>query len=402
MRVLFVALVPPYPLDSGSKIRNHHVLGTLARRHSVTLATFVRSPAEETAARHLEVLGIRVVTVPLRRSPILDAFYVLDAFRRGMPFLMRRNQSRAMWAALRKAMTNERFDVMHVDQFAMAHYAALASHFGARVIIDVHDIMSDLLERIIETSGRNVLRRWALRTELVRLERFERDICASADVVMTVTDRDRNILSRTAPSSSLFVTVPIGIDSSAIHLLRRPRTSQTLLTVGTLFYPPNADGIEWFIRRVYPLVKRSVPSVRFVAAGRRPPRRLVSLASNDSTIRLPGYVDDVAGLAAQAAAVVVPIRVGGGMRVKILEAFAMGVPVVSTSIGCEGIAATHGRHLLVADSAEDFARHLVTLLENPTLGQQIAAAARALVEDTYDCSRLDSQMGTVYGLLEVA
>jgi glycosyltransferase involved in cell wall biosynthesis len=302
-----------------------------------------------------------------------------------------------MWAVLREVMTKDPFDVMHIDQFAMGHYAALARDFGTSVILDVHDIMSDLVARMIETSNRRSLRRLALRAELPRLQRFEHDVCASADVVITVTDRDRDLLSQTTTANARFVTVPIGIDSSAVRRLQRPRTSRTLLTVGTLFYPPNADGIEWFITRVYPLVKRSVPGVRFVAAGRRPPRRLMSLAANDSTIGLPGYVEDVAELAVQAAAVVVPIRVGGGMRVKILEAFAMGVPVVSTSIGCEGIAATHGRHLLVADSAEEFAQHVVTLLENPGLGKEIATAARTLVEGTYDSSRLDSQLAAVYG-----
>jgi glycosyltransferase involved in cell wall biosynthesis len=402
VKVLFVALVPPYPLDSGSKIRNYHVLRSLTRKHDVTFTTFVRSTEEEKAARHLEILGIRVVTVPLKRSRVFDALYFLDALRGGMPFLARRNQSDAMRAALLQTMSTERFDVMHVDQFTMAQYAELARTLGVRVVIDVHDIMSDLVERMIETSGNNLLRRLALRSEVRRLRRFERDMCASADVVITVTDRDRDLLSNTSGISSQFVTVPIGIDSTPIQRGPRPSNSQTLITVGTLFYPPNADGIEWFICSVYPLVKRSVPLVNFVAAGRRPPRRLTSLAKSDPSISLPGYVDDVGELAAQAAVFVVPIRVGGGMRVKILEAFAMEIPVVSTSVGCEGIEASHGRDILVADTAEDFAQHLVTLLQNPTLGRNIAASARSLVARAYDWSRLESRLDRVYAQVAVS
>jgi glycosyltransferase involved in cell wall biosynthesis len=218
-------------------------------------------------------------------------------------------------------------------------------------------------------------------------------------VVLTVTDRDRATLATLAGDGTRMRTIPIGVDcsTSAAPIPRQPERS--LLFVGTLYYPPNSDAVEWFLREIYPRVRIQIPDVRFVAAGARPSRRLRSIARADSSIDLPGYVSDLAELYSTSATMVVPVRAGGGMRVKVLEAFVNRLPVISTSLGCEGIEAEPGRDLLVADTATEFAQSVARILVDPEAGRQLAASARRLVERKYDWRVLAPRLESAYGEL---
>jgi glycosyltransferase involved in cell wall biosynthesis len=149
-------------------------------------------------------------------------------------------------------------------------------------------------------------------------------------------------------------------------------------------WPPNIDASLYFVREVYPLIKSREPQARLVLAGSRPPASVTSLPERDPSIEVPGFVDDMHSLAAEAAVFIVPLRSGSGMRVKILNAMAMGLPVVSTSVGCEGIPAVDGRDALIADTAQDLAQAVTSLLASPNLRFRIAANGRKFVEENFD------------------
>jgi glycosyltransferase involved in cell wall biosynthesis len=398
MKILFLAQVPPYPPDSGSKIRNYHVLRSLARSHQVTLLAFTRGEDQRVQAERLRGHGIKVVTVPLRRSRWRDALHMLRSLYRREPFLVLRDRSAAMRSQIRQLLDRESYDVLHVDQLTMSQYAGMASKHGVRVVLDAHDVVSEVVERVSRTAPKLSLERWAARLEKARLRDFEAASCKSADMVLAVTERDRATLSALADERTRVHTIPIGVDcSTSTPTSRRPE--KNLLFLGTLFYPPNSDAVEWFLREIYPQVRIRVPDVRFVVAGARPSARLRSLARGDSTVDLIGYVSDLAELYSTSAAMVVPVRAGGGMRVKVLEAFANRVPVISTSLGCEGIDAERGRDLLVADTATEFARSVARVLVDPEIGPQLAASARRLVELNYDWRVLVPRLESAYSEL---
>jgi len=395
MRILFLAQVPPYPPDSGSKIRNYHLLRSLARSHEVTLLAFTRGEAQRVDAERLRRHGIEVVTVPLRRSRWLDALHMLRSLYRREPFLVLRDRSAAMRSQIEQLLARDGYDVLHVDQLTMSQYADIARKHGLRVVLDAHDVVSEVVQRVSRTAPKLSPERWVARQEHPRLRDYEAAACKSADLVLTVTDRDRATLSGLADGRTRVHTLPIGVDCGASRPTSR-WPEKNLLFLGTLYYPPNSDAVEWFLREIYPRLRIEIPDVRFVVAGARPSRQLRSLARADSSIDLPGYVNDLAELYSASAAMVVPLRAGGGMRVKILEAFANQVPVISTSLGCEGIAAQPGQDLLVADTAIEFARSVARILVDPQVGRQLAASARRLVESKYDWRLLVPRLESAY------
>ena len=193
---------------------------------------------------------------------------------------------------------------------------------------------------------------------------------------------------------SKITIVPIAVDTdqlSPVGRLTSPEAaglagqSPNILTLGTLYYPPNADGVRWFAQQVYPLVLEQVPAATLTIVGPRPPKDIVALATrHKSLVTVPGYVPDLVPYLERAALMVVPVRAGSGMRVRILEAFARGVPVVTTTTGVEGIEAVDGEHLLVADEPAAFAEAVVRLLRDPELGRRLAANGRRLAEEKYD------------------
>jgi glycosyltransferase involved in cell wall biosynthesis len=213
--------------------------------------------------------------------------------------------------------------------------------------------------------------------------------------VLAVTDEDRRELRAAAGDPSLDVTViPIAIDTDAMRPVDRSPDARTVLHIGTMYWPPNVQGVLWFARNVWPQVNAAVPDARFAVVGSRPPVEIYALAEADPSIEVTGYVADPADILRRTAASIIPVSAGSGMRVKILENFARGLPTVSTTVGFEGIAAQPGEHLLAADDPAAYAQAVIRLLRDPDEGRRLALNARRLVETRYDyrvaCRPLDA------------
>jgi glycosyltransferase involved in cell wall biosynthesis len=188
--------------------------------------------------------------------------------------------------------------------------------------------------------------------------------------------------------------IPIAVDTDVqLPMMRQPEAGH-ILHLGTMYWPPNIDAVQWFVEQVYPLVRAERSGVVFDVVGARPPRSLLDLNQAGQNINVTGYVADPLAYLQQAGVFVVPLRAGGGMRVKILEALAQGLPVVSTSLGCEGIAVEDGRHLLIADTPADFARAVLRVLADRTLADELGRQGRAFMVSQYDyrvaCRPLDA------------
>lgn len=193
--------------------------------------------------------------------------------------------------------------------------------------------------------------------------------------------------------SSDMTVIPITVDTDELTPVARQAGADHILHIGTMYWPPNIDGILWFIRQVYPRIRAERPDVTFDVVGARPPQEIVSLGGPGTGINVTGYVPDPTPLLQQAGAMVVPLRAGGGMRVKILNALAQGLPIVSTTLGCEGIDVQHGRHILIADTPDEFARATLGLLQDPRLASTLGRHGRELAQAKYDyrvaCRSLD-------------
>jgi glycosyltransferase involved in cell wall biosynthesis len=250
-------------------------------------------------------------------------------------------------------------------------------------VLDEHNAVWTIVQRAA-TWERWGPKRLLAELEWRKLRAYEGTLCRRFDHVTVVSDQDARALNAAAGTELHLDLIPIAVDTRELAFTPRSERARGVLSVATMFYPPNVEGISWFAREVFPTVRRAVPEVAFHAVGARPPAHIRRLATSGSGIEVPGYVADVEPFFERSAVLVVPLHSGSGMRVKILEAFARGIPVVSTTVGVEGIEAQPGEHLLVADRPEDFAAAVIRLLQHPDEAARLARAGRALVEAKYD------------------
>jgi glycosyltransferase involved in cell wall biosynthesis len=400
VNILFLTQLLPYPLDAGPKVRAYYVLQHLAQHNTVTLATFIRGSDSPDALAHMQSRVARLVTSPIRRSPGRDALAIGRSALSGEPVLITRDRVPEMTALLQRVTRETHFDAIHADQLWMAPYALAASraHGGRgqpRLVLDQHNAVH-LIPRRLADSAANPVMRFGWRREARQMARYEAAICRAFDKVVTVTEADREALSGLYPAGQQppFTVIPICIDSQAVQPRPRP-AAPDILFLGGMHWPPNADGARWFAEAILPAIRAREPQARFLAVGRQPPEMLLRPESA-SQIEAPGFVDDPEPYWARSQVFVVPLRAGGGMRVKILDAWAQGLPIVSTTIGAEGLQYRAGEDILIADTPEAFAEAVLSILQNADLARRLAAAGRATVEQRYDWRRVYPAWDDVY------
>ncbi|NLF14876.1 MAG: glycosyltransferase [Anaerolineaceae bacterium] len=408
--VLFLTMVLPYPLDAGPKVRQYHMLRHLAGRHKVTLVSFTRPDDGDDAIAHLEGICHAVHPVPMHRSGWRNLRAGVKGMLTGLPILVARNEIREMAAMLERLMGEHRFDLIHADQLSMAWYGQMAARMAPSprppTLLDEHNAIYAVTSRLADLE-RNLARRMVGRREVRAFRRYEAGACRAFDAVLTVTEEDREHLLALFPPDERerlarkFTVVPICIDPQEAPPVEHKKSSApTVLHLGTMFWPPNVGGVLWFAREVLPLIRRQVPEARFMVVGKNPPPEVQALAS-DPGVEVTGYVADPTPYLETADAFVVPLHAGGGMRVKIVDAWQWGLPIVSTPLGAEGIQVRDGENILLAGDAPDFARATLRLLTDADLNRRLRANGRAWVEEHYAWQRVYQRVDRVYsGLLQ--
>jgi glycosyltransferase involved in cell wall biosynthesis len=296
-------------------------------------------------------------------------------------------------------LSESRFDAVHVDHLQMAQFVPADLPVQMRVVLDNQNIEHRIPKRFAETAGANPLVRGFWRQEWPKLRDWELAACRRCDRILVVSDEDKDGLEHLAPDlTGMIDVVPIGVDTNYFAPIRPWRPgSRTLLSIGTMFWPPNVDSMLHFCADILPKIKKRVPDVKVNIVGARPVKAVRVLGERDpDTIVVTGSVPDVRPYGEDCGAFIVPLRAGSGMRVKILNALAMGLPVVSTSVGAEGIEVTNGENIVLADGADAFADATIRLLRDPALARRIAQGGRRLIEERYAWDRVDERLLGVY------
>jgi len=396
MRILFLTQLLPYPPDSGPKIRMYYMLRYLAERHEVTLVALVRGTEHEEDIEHLRGLCEAVHTVHLPRSALRNGYFLARSLLSDRPFTIVRDRVPAEDRLLNRLLSTGHYDAFHADQLYTAQYGlSRPSLNGIKTVVDKHNAYFAMVQRLADVE-RNPLKRWLLDREARLLADYEARVCRSYDHVLTVTEHDREVLGKLSGQPEKMRALPICVDTETLQPVERLHDTHELTMVGSMFYPPNVDGVCWFIREVYPHVRAEYPEVRLNVIGARPAPVVRQLAAGNPSIRVTGYVDDLTPYLQQTTAMIVPLRSGSGMRVKIVDALARGVPVVSTTVGAEGLDVIPGQHLLVADEPADFAGAALRLLREPDLGARLTRAGRRLAETQYDWRRAYTALDEIY------
>ncbi|MCP4211998.1 MAG: glycosyltransferase [Halieaceae bacterium] len=421
-RILFLTQVLPYPLNAGPKIRAYHMLRHLGQRHELTLVSFVRHDDTPEAIEHLRGLCEAVWPLPIKRSLWLNARAGVKGLSTGLPMVIVRDEMPEMISLLRRLTSERAYQVVHADQTSMAGYGQLAAGAATgirpRTLLDQHNAVHVLAERMARDQGQPWLR-YIMSREARAFARFESAMCHAYDAILTVTHEDQERLLDLFPSyqqASLarkFTVVPISVDPAqtpAIGLDRhRPHNhapstlvpNPTILHMGTMFWPPNVQGVMWFATEVLPLIRRNCPTVRFQIVGKNPPPEIQALAAGPG-IEVSGYVEDPTPYIEAADAFVVPLHAGSGMRVKILDVWLWGLPIVATTLGAEGIDLRPGSNILLADRPQDFAAATLRLLSDDNLNHNLRAQGRAWVEAHYSYQVVYAAVDRVYDKLLAA
>lgn len=409
MQILFLSQIIPYPPNAGPRVKTWNVLRYLASAgHQVTLVSFVRQ--EEMAhVPKLQDVCTAVHTIPIKRSRVADVAYWLRSHLSGRPFLIERDDLAGMRDRVSQLLSEYDFDVVHADQLTMTQFALPALEQTPPrpfTIFDAHNATWTISQRLGETAP------WflkpVLRLETERIKRYEGMLVERFDHTMVVIEQDREALMAGLPTArrkdvaEKISAIPIAVDTGKLQPVHRHPNSHNIMTLGSLHYPPNADGIRWFLRDIFPRVRQQIPDVTLTIIGKSPPADFHEMAAAypEGTVAITGYVPELLPYMERAALMVVPVRAGSGMRVRLLEAFARAMPAVTTTIGLEGIAATHGREVLVADSEADFAAETARLLQDETLQERLAQNGRVLAETRYDWQVALQQMDAVYAQAE--
>lgn len=381
MRLLFLTPQFPYPPHKGTTLRNFNLIAGLAARHEIDLLSVHDSPhvPQGTPLDRL-CRRIAVVTVPAR-SNVRRA---IDTLLSPWPDMGLRLWSPQFAAQLQAWLNDGNYDAIQIEGIELARYGLSLTQRNSQLIFDDHNAEYLLQARIAQTE--RAARGWTpgaiySTVQAQKLRRFERRIARQADRVVAVSDADAAALRELDPALRVQV-VPNGIDTS---LYDRTQVApidlppHALVFTGTMDFRPNVDAALWFAREVLPLIKREVPDAQFVIVGQRPHARLAELRTDESIV-ITGGVADTRPYITGASVYVIPLRMGGGTRFKLLEALALHAPCVSTTLGAEGFEVVSGRELILTDEAAAFAQATVELIRQPEQGRALGVAGRSFAE----------------------
>jgi len=384
----------PYPPDAGYKIRTFNLLKRLSRHNSISLLCFnIGQNAEDNKAGLLPFCEtIKLVTL-IKNSKMMQITKILKNSMSGEPLSVKNVKSIAMRAAISEMINTRHIDLIHFDD----PYIAANFDFDDKSIIKktvtYHDIDSVKFLRTYKIE-KNIYKKMLLLSDLFFLKKWQGTLVKKADLSIVMSPIDAKTLKSQAVGANITV-IPNGVDTEIFSFNHEDNISNTISFFGNMDYFPNQDAVLYFYHQILPIIRQKKPEAKFIVVGRNPTRKLQDLAKDPNVI-VTGNVDSVIPYYHKSSVAVVPLRAGGGTRLKILEAMAVGCPVVSSVIGAEGLDVTHGENILVGDNPEVFANLTVELMTNKALSEKLAVTARTFVERHYSWDQIADVMSDIY------
>ena len=385
MRILWVKIGGLWPLNMGGRLRSFHAIAELAKRHRVTVLT-THGPADDPEGLKANLKDCeRIVSVPYlipKAGTSRFAVALLGSWLSSYPVDLWKCRVPALRSKVDEALSAG-VDVCVADFLVAA--ANVPGGGATPTLLFEHNVEYMIWKRLHAVETR-AWRRALLAAEWRRMRRYEARACRQARLTVAVSEADRALLAANAPGADIRA-IPTGVDASYFHPNGTAEKPARLVFTGSMDWYPNEDAIIHFMEAILPRLRRRIPGLTIAVVGRNPSERLKALGAAKG-VQITGTVDDVRPYVAEAAVYVVPLRIGGGTRLKIFEALAMGKAVVSTSVGAEGLPMTPGQHFLQADSPEDFAKAVLALLEDVPRRRAIGEAGRRLVEARYSWAQV--------------
>ncbi len=376
MKILFLSPYVPLPPDFGGAMRIYNLLKGLSKYHEVTLLTFggleKLDVLNESAGLLYKDFHLINPTWAWRFRRLAQLFALFST----KSFFSLFTKSKKMQNKIDELLSLKEFDLIMIEFPIMAgfHYKT-----NAIKILDEHNIEYDNFYRMWKKT-KSPLIKLHYKREFVKSQKEEISVCKKMDAILTVSEKDRSILHKETPVIPKYI-IPNGVDIEYFKPSLNKIEPYSIVFTGMMAYVPNHDGINYFLDEIFPLILKEIPEAKIYIVGSRPPKSVLKRASKN--IIITGYVPDVRTYVWRASLYVVPLRMGGGTRLKVLEALAMKKIVVSTTIGCEGIDVIDNESVLIADNPKDFAEKSIRMLKNPELGIKLTTCGSNIVHANY-------------------
>ena len=383
MRILWLKTELLHPVDKGGKIRTYNMLKELKRDHHITYLTLDDGTADHEARERADEYCHDLVCIPhQQREKFSKGFYVELLFNLGsrFPYAIKKYASEGMRREIVARTQQHSIDVVICDFLAPA--INVPRSLSCPSILFQHNVEAMIWKRHFEVQS-NAVKKPYLRDQWRKMRRFEKEACRRFDSVVAVSAEDRDQMRQDYGVKDVF-EVPTGVDTNFFTPFGKERVEpHNVVFTGSMDWLPNEDAIRYYTEQIQPIVRRSLPDATLTVVGRNPYPSLLELSRRDSSIIVTGRVDDVRPHMERAAAYVVPLRIGGGTRLKIYEAMAMEKAIVSTTVGAEGLPVTDGKELCIADTPETFAAAVVNLLTTPEAARKLGEEAGQVVRQRF-------------------
>ncbi len=387
MRILWVKAGPLLPLDTGGKRRTHAMLSEISRLHEVTYLSLLSDDVVLLPNEQLDPYAAEKIWVHADIAPKHSIRFWIDlvwgTLFSSKPYALEKYQVIALRSKLKELSLTREYHLIICDFLAPAlNFVGL--DFSAPTLLFQHNIESQIWKRLASSQS-SILKRWYFRLQFCRMEKWESRLCQIFDGVITVSAEDAEIARTKYGLCNVLGHVPTGVDLTTFQpsLIENCERSFTVGFLGSMDWMPNIDACHYFTNEILPRIWQAHPQCHFKIIGRNPPLSIQNLAANDERISVTGTVDDVQPHVHQCDVIVVPLLAGGGTRIKIYEAMAMGIPVVSTTIGAEGLDVRNGEDILLADDSLNFASAIVSLMTDKGMRQNLALNSRRRVEKNH-------------------
>ena len=379
MRILFVAPRFPLPANTGAKIRTFNLLKQAAKDNKVTLLTFAFEEIEHIYIGELNKYGVEVHFVKAKEN--INPLTIFS----DKPISIEKYRSKKMRDKLRDLIANKNFDLVHFDHLHMAQYTEYIN--GLPCILDEHNVESVILKRCANVN-RNIAKGQLFKLQAKKMANLEVKLASRVTKCLVVSNNDKDNLSKLLGQTNDTKVVPNGVDTeyfnSTSEQLNKLSLEEALVFTGSMDWLPNSDAVTYFCKDILPLIWKTKKDVKFYIVGKSPPKNILEFGKEDRRIELIGEVEDVRPYIEKAKVFVVPMRIGGGTRLKILEAMSMRKAVVSTTLGAEGIDYTEDVNIALADNPQDFTYKVISLLDDKDKANKLGLNGRKLVCDKYD------------------
>lgn len=395
MKILFITQFLPYPPDTGGKIKTYQTINLLSKKHQIFLISFVEKKKDLAWEKELWGLcyGVKTFITPiitqshreLKRKAILGFF-------NPKPFRVQKYFLKEATDFIKELTEKEDFEAIHCDHETSIQYLPYVHQWQKKLkIYDEHNISSEGLLGYARYE-KNPLERFAYLIEGIKFWFYERRMISIFDRILTISEADRERLIEQGIESTKIQFLPVPFKTkSRFHF-----GPKTILFIGLLSWRPNKDAVLWFYQRIFPLVKKKVPQAKFLVVGANPSEEIKRIGRKDGSVEVTGYVKDVFPYFKNTGVFVVPIRAGAGVRVKILDALASGLPVVSTKIAATGIKAKNKKEIIIEDEEENFAKAVMKILNNRGLANRLSLNGIKFIKENYNQKKAQEVLEQIY------